>query len=520
MEKEKYTGEVLKMKYQNPIVPGYNPDPSICRVGDTFYLVNSTFEFFPGVPVYESRNLVNWKMIGHVLDRESQLPLTGCSPSGGIFAPTIRYHDGLYYMITTNVNVMFASGKTGNFIVHAKDPAGPWSEPVWVDQFGIDPSLFWDDDGKCYFCGTGQGIVLFQVDPITGERLSEKKTISNGSGGKCPEGPHIYKKDGWYYLMLAEGGTEFGHMETIARSKNIDGPYEFRPGGPLLTCRDETGNGNPIQCTGHADLVDDANGNWWVVCLGTRPIGPMAHHLGRETFLAPIFWEDGWPYMVNQGVMKMEMEAELPKAETVTAASDDIHADFTAMKCIHCLPKNFTWLRNPVMENYQIRNGLHLRGTDQRLSTPNTTPSWLGIRQTQMKTETIAVLQADIPEGASAGLTAYGIHTHHYDVLITRRYGKLYAQLRKHLYDMEMVTSEIPLDDCETVSLKIVSDKTWYTFSVLAGEAWITLGTAYTIGLATEVTENMTFTGTFLAIFAEGGEAVFKSFDYRARWAI
>ena len=162
------------MQYRNPIVPGYNPDPSICRAGDTFYLVNSTFEFFPGVPVHASKNLVNWELAGYVLDRESQLPLTGCNPSGGIFAPTIRYHDGMYYMITTNVNRMFGKGEPGNFIVHAENPAGPWSEPAWIDQMGIDPSIFFDDDGSCWYTGTGQGehgqgIVCFKLDPMTGE---------------------------------------------------------------------------------------------------------------------------------------------------------------------------------------------------------------------------------------------------------------------------------------------------------------------------------------------------------------
>ena len=264
------------MQFRNPIIPGYNPDPSITRVGDTFYLVNSSFEFFPGVPIRESKNLVNWAFTGYVLDRESQLPLDGSRPSGGIFAPTIRYHDGMFYMITTNVNLM----PTGhpNFIVHAEDPAGPWSEPAWISQVGIDPSIFFDDDGSCWYTGTGddgngrQGIVCFKLDPMTGEILSDKKIISHGSGGKCPEGPHLYKKDGWYYLMLAEGGTEFGHMETIGRSRTIDGPYEFCPNGPILTARDDNGNGSPIQCTGHADIVDDANGNWWHP--PDRPDGP------------------------------------------------------------------------------------------------------------------------------------------------------------------------------------------------------------------------------------------------------
>ncbi len=515
------------MLYRNPIVPGFHPDPSICRVGDTFYLVNSSFEFFPGVPLRKSRDLVHWEQLGHVLDRESLLPLEKASPSSGIFAPTIRYHDGLYYMITTHVNIMFGSGKTGNFIVHAADPAGPWSEPVWVDQFGIDPSLFWDDDGRCYFCGTGQdeafggqGIVFFEIDPLTGAILSEKKFISHGSGGKCPEGPHIYKKDGWYYLMLAEGGTEYGHMETIARSRSITGPYEFSPCGPLLTCHCRRGEG-PIQCTGHADLVDDANGNWWVVCLGTRPIGPWAHQLGRETFLAPLFWdEDGWPHMANEGVMKMEFDAPLPAAETVTPVSDDIHIDLTAVNGIGGLPVECTWLRERTAENYRFENGLVLHGTEQRLSDVNASPTWLGLRQTQHRICTTAILNADIAEGTVAGLSAYYMHTHHYDILLTRREGRLYAQLRRRLYDMELVSAETELPACESVTLQVCSDRSVYTFSVAAdGGESVTLGTGMTIGLCTETTEHNTFTGTFLALFAENGDARFRRLDYTAEWA-
>ena len=502
------------MQYQNPIIPGFHPDPSICYDGNFYYLVTSTFEFFPGVPVFRSENLVNWTLIGHVLDRESQLPLTGCRPSGGIYAPTIRFHDGMFYMITTNVS------EIGNFIVHATSPEGPWSDPAPIDQGGIDPSIFFDDDGSCWYTGTtytvnGQGIVFFRLDPMTGDILSEKKVISRGSGGKCPEGPHIYKKDGWYYLMLAEGGTEFGHMETIARSRNIDGPYEFNPAGPLLTARGYNATGYPIQCTGHADLVEDENGNWWVVSLGTRPIGPMAHHLGRETFLGRIDWVDDWPVMRNDGLMQLEADFDLPRAETVRPVCDDIHCNFTTLDK---LPADFAWLRNPVLDHYKLtEKGLLLYGTDQLLSTPNTSPTFTGIRQTQFDTCSQAVLSTEIPEGCSAGITAYGIHSHHYDLLITRRYGKLYARLRKHLYDMEMIACEIPLpDDTQSVILRITSDRNEYTFAVDAGKGLITLGNAMTIGLATEVTEMMTFTGTFIGLFAENGLAKFKTFDYKA----
>ena len=208
--------------YRNPIIPGFHPDPSVCRVGDTFYLVNSSFQYFPGVPIFQSKDLVHWQQIGNVLDRESQLPLKGASSWLGIYAPTIRYHEGTYYMITTNV------GNGGNFMVTAKDPRGPWSEPIWLKQEGIDPSLYFEN-GKCYMVSNpGDAIWLCEINPQTGEQLTKSKKLWQGDGGRYPEGPHIYKKDGYYYLLISEGGTALAHRLTIARSKNKIGRASCR----------------------------------------------------------------------------------------------------------------------------------------------------------------------------------------------------------------------------------------------------------------------------------------------------
>lgn len=203
--------------FHNPIIPGYHPDPSICRVGDRFYLVNSSFQYFPGVPLYESRDLINWQLKGNVLNRASQLNLEGASSWTGIYAPTIRYNNGMFYMITTNV------GHGQNFLVTAKSPEGPWSEPVWLKQGGIDPSLYFEN-GRCYMVSNpNNGITLCEINPQTGEQLTESKVIWRGTGGRYPEGPHIYKKDGYYYLLISEGGTELAHRLTIARSRSIYG---------------------------------------------------------------------------------------------------------------------------------------------------------------------------------------------------------------------------------------------------------------------------------------------------------
>lgn len=221
--------------YENPIIKGFNPDPSVCRAGDDYYLVTSSFQYFPGVPLYHSKDLVNWEQIGHVLSRESQLPLKEARSWNGIYAPTIRYNNGKFYMITTNVT------SNGNFIVTATDPRGAWSEPILLDIPGIDPSLFWDDDGRCYYCGAADGITFCEINPDTGEKLSTPKTIWYGTGGRYPEAPHIYKKDGWYYLMIAEGGTEFAHGVTIARSRKGKHPLsQFRDSRWIYRCHDRS----------------------------------------------------------------------------------------------------------------------------------------------------------------------------------------------------------------------------------------------------------------------------------------
>ena len=273
--------------YHNPVIPGFHPDPSICRVGGDYYLVCSSFEYFPGVPVFHSRDLVNWRQIGNVLDRPSQLDLpAGAGSSGGIYAPTLRHHDGRFWMITTNVN------GTGQLVVTSTDPAGPWSDPTPIDLPRIDPDLAWDDDGTCW-CTTS-GVQTARIDPETGTVLEGPLPVWSGTGMQHPEAPHLYRIGDWWYLMVAEGGTHLGHCVSIARARSPRGPYEAAPNNPILSHRSSD---RPVQATGHADLVQAADGSWWMVLLGIRPRGsfPGWHVLGRETFLAPVQWVDGWP---------------------------------------------------------------------------------------------------------------------------------------------------------------------------------------------------------------------------------
>ncbi|MEZ5072948.1 MAG: glycoside hydrolase family 43 protein [Bacteroidales bacterium] len=278
--------------YRNPTLPGFYSDPSVCRVGDDYYLISGTFEYFPGVPVFHSKDLVNWEQIGHCLHRPGQLP-----EGINIFAATIRHHEGTFYMITTNL-----SGRRGNFYVTATDPAGPWSDPIFLEEVGgIDPDLFFDDDGKVYVVSST--FVLNEIDIKTGDILVQGPKVWNGTGGRYAEGPHIYKKDGLYYLMAAEGGTEEAHMETIARSHNIWGPYTENPANPILAHANAAGQGNPIQGVGHADIIQAHDDSWWIVFHGYRTIrqGERTSWAGRPVWLRVTWPKNGWPVVNGNG---------------------------------------------------------------------------------------------------------------------------------------------------------------------------------------------------------------------------
>lgn len=306
---------------KNPILSGFYPDPSICRVGNDFYIVNSSFVYAPGVPIFHSRDLAHWEQIGNILESKEQLQVEKSEISRGIFAPTIRYHEGLFYMITTNVSY------GGNFIVTAKNPEGPWSEPYYLGEeaIGIDPSLFFDDDGRCYYCGTRPNpegvryngdweIWVQELDLKSMKLVGESMAIWKGAvkGVIWPEGPHIYKIGEYYYLMHAEGGTGPEHSISVARSKKLFQWFEGCPRNPIFTHRN-LGMDYPVVYAGHGDLVDDGYGNWYVVMLASRPCKKHSS-MGRETFLAKVIWENGWPVIAPQ-VGRLEDFVEIPLEE-------------------------------------------------------------------------------------------------------------------------------------------------------------------------------------------------------------
>lgn len=285
-----------------PIIPGFHPDPSICRVGDDYYVATSSFEYVPGVPIHHSRDLSAWTLVGHALDAAAVNAAPGAAgASSGIYAPTLRHHDGQFFLITTSI----ADMDRGHLITRASDPAGPWTAPVYVDgAVGIDPDLAWDASGTCYLTWADPRVdIIFQatVDPVAGRLLEEPYELTRGSGYADPEAPHLYKRDGWWHMLLAEGGTSIAHRITAFRSRSPRGPFEPHPDGPILS---HGGLDEVVQATGHGDLVQRADGSWAMVYLGIRRRGafPGFHTNGRETFARRIEWRDDWPVVTDEGV--------------------------------------------------------------------------------------------------------------------------------------------------------------------------------------------------------------------------
>lgn len=364
---------------RNPILAGFHPDPSICRAENRYVLAVSTFAWFPGVTLYESRDLARWTCIGSVLTRESQLPLAGADISEGIFAPTIRYYGGVFYLITT-----LMPGNR-NFLCTARDPRGPWSEPILLqDAPGIDPSLFFDTDGTAWVVGQrnreggeyfGDCVIwLRQLDLDTLQITGPETVLSRGFQRHAvwPEGPHLYRRGDWYYLIHAEGGTAFHHSVMAARSRNIRGPYEYARTNPILTHR-HLGEHFPVQCVGHADLVEDGEDSWHLVCLGCRPENGYTLR-GRETFLAAVAFEDGWP-VVNPGIGRLEQIVDLPGAETA----------------VEIEPENWTFQEKDLPLDF-----LSLRRPWQRFASLTDRPGWLRMKAGEPLTSRGAVSLAAV----------------------------------------------------------------------------------------------------------------------------
>jgi xylan 1,4-beta-xylosidase len=500
------------MRFRNPIIPGFYPDPSICRVGKDYYLVNSSFEYFPGIPIFHSTDLISWQQIGHCITRTEQIDFSKTHLVGGIFAPTIRYNQGIFYVISTMVDIQ------KHFIVTATDPVGEWSNPIWIDQDGIDPSLAFLHDNSALltwamnFNGS-PSIMQSAIDLETGNLTSPVKGIWTGTGGASPEGPHLYQIFDRYYLMIAEGGTEYGHMVTIARSDSPWGPFESYPHNPILSHRSLN---HPIQATGHADLIQAHNGTWWSVMLGIRPVGyPPCYHIGRETFLAPVTWnDDKWPILGNEGRIELEMDA--PAFADTQISTKTLRDDFDQS----ILPHYWNFIRTPHHTDWSIteRQGwLFLRCVPQTLDDP--VPAFVGRRQQHLNCDARVLMDFEPQqEGDEAGMTAIMNAHHHYEIAVIQQNGKRSLIARRRIGSLHAIVAQQELPD-GPVELSIHATPTTYTFSwlSLSGQRQM-LAECETRYLSTEVAGG--FTGVYFGMYATAnGEqtnsaAYFDWFEY------
>jgi xylan 1,4-beta-xylosidase len=420
--------------FSNPILSGFYPDPSICRVGSDYYLVTSTFSYFPGIPIFNSKDLVNWKLIGYAMHRPEQLNTNGLGVSRGIFAPAIRYHQGIYYVTCTLVD------KGGNFVVTARIPEGPWSNPVWIPQVnGIDPSLFFDENGKSYLVYNSippnnkplyQGhrtIRMYEFDIKNLKVIGEERILINGGVDitKKPvwiEAPHIFQKKGFYYLIAAEGGTADQHSEVVFRSKNVEGPYLPYEDNPILTQRHLNPKRiNAITSAGHADFVETNSGDWWAVFLGCRPYPPVEknyYNTGRETFLAPVKWIDGWP-VINPGFEEVQYYYSYPIQPLVKTNSIPYSGNFKIRDEFDTDSLNLNWqfLRTPQERWYDLSTRKGYLGIQPRPEScaDSANPSFLGHRQQHLRDAASVALdfQAET-ENEKAGLLVFQNEKHFY----------------------------------------------------------------------------------------------------------
>ncbi|PKV82958.1 glycoside hydrolase family 43 protein [Streptomyces sp. TLI_146] len=488
----------------NPVIPGFHPDPSICRVGDDYYLVCSSFEYFPGVPVFHSRDMVHWTQIGNALDRPSQLRLPSDSPSsGGIYAPTLRHHDGRFWLIVTNV----AHGE-GNLLFTATNPAGPWSEPIRLPGVhGIDPDIAWDEDGTCY-C-TVAGVSQVRIDPLTGLTSGPSQHLWSGTpGALAPEAPHLYRIGASWYLLIAEGGTERGHGVSIARGRTPSGPFEPCPANPILTHR---GTSHPIQNTGHADLVQAPDGSWWMVLLGVRPQGgtPGWHVLGRETFLAPVDWVDGWPV-----VGELSTEQPAPGWPLKPGPDTPVRDDFDHTE-LH--PRWISVRERParLCTTVERPGWLTLRAAGSSLDEPDAV--FVGRRQQHLSCRVRTLID---PAQGRGGLAVRLDERHHYEIEAAAGVVKVFARigpLRPEAAALRVPDGPVilgveitphPPQDARTGPdlLSFGVEEADGTLTVLA-----TLEGRY---LSTEVAGG--FTGRVIGMYASAGTVHFDWFDYES----
>ena len=474
--------------FKNPILAGGYPDPSICKVGDAFYLVNSSFEYFPGLPIHKSTDLINWELIGHGLHRESQasstVNLVDVQSNGGIHAPTIRYNKGVYYIISTNVYYDAEINKTDmvNFIITANNPAGPWSDPIHIEGApGIDPDLFFDDNGRVWYVGNqapenpsfdGEGeIWLQELDLNEYSLIGERHLLWRGAcGGVWAEGPHMYKKDGKYYLIIAEGGTSFNHAVMVAMSEKIEGPYISNPRNPILTSR-HLSYDNWVNSTGHGDIVELDDGRYYMVILGIRNEINRGSNMGRETFIAPLSWErepfewkenkDLWP-VVSPISGKVEKENEVIFTNSTQINSYNFRDDFNSKT----LGLKWNFRRLPLENIYSLdkREGFLRIFSNQNIIKERHRAALMGFKQNQTNFEYFTSMNFN-PENnkSEAGISIFQKDDNYLNFTVVKKDGNFFIKVSAYNNNKLILKDEQLIPDYKgKIKLKISSEEGEY----------------------------------------------------------
>lgn len=516
------SARVGKEQYRNPILQGFYSDPSTTRVGEDYYLVSSTFAYFPGLPIFRSRDLVNWTQIGNAIDRPTQLDFTGLRLSRGVFAPQISHHGDLFYILNTCVDC------GGNFLITAKDPSGPWSDPVWLPQVdGIDPSLFFDDDGRAWIVNNGppvgtprydghRAIWIQQFDPVTQKTFGPRAVLVDGGVDPSTrpiwiEGPRLLKREGRYYLTAAEGGTAEGHSQVVLRADSVTGPYVPYADNPILTQRDLPKNRPmPITSAGHADLFQTPKGDWWATFLAVRPYGDDLYNTGREAFLLPVEWKDGWPVILKHGVAvpyvaKRPDLPPQPPAPQPTSGAFHVRTEFDGTT----LPPDWMMLRNPRERWWRLDRGdLVLAARTQGIG-DMANPSFLGRRQQHLnasaETEMLFTPRRD---GDRAGMVVLQNDDYYYFLGVVREGGRNLVRLEKRAGPKDprngvaLASVPLPLAPGKPIQLGIDAHGGAYDFRyALTPGAWQSLKTGMdgTI-LSTKVAGG--FVGAVMGVYA------------------
>lgn len=539
----KVTGFTLAESYKNPIRTGFYPDPSIIRVGEDYYMVNSSFIFFPCIPVSHSKDLIHWEIIGHAITNPDWAYLDELEGGRGYWAPDISYYKGRYYICAT-----YRLNDTGTvyrrqMVVSAEKPEGPYSEPVFLDEDGIDPSIFTDDDGRRYML-LNRGARIFEISEDATRQIGPASLLFYGDQKRAPEGPHLLKKDGYYYLFEAEGGTGMGHRITVSRAKTLFGVYEPCPYNPIMRQQDE---GAAIQRCGHGKPVQAGNGEWYMVYLCGRPLkeegteGAACTILGRETALDPITWTaDGWP-IVNQlkgpsalqkkplpyaGMSRCTKTASqtLPAACTGAAVSTDILTDTNLFGENNTLTPDWVTPRPPIKGGISMQEGiLRLQGSSLPLSDVGARNILLRRQEHFSFVAETEMAVKEMEEGQEAGLVCYYDENTWVSCALYKEQGRLFVRVQEHIGDNDYFHGKKEIvSKMQTIKFRVDTRKLARTFSFDAGEGWQEAAALLNVYYLCDegLKKGKRFTGAMVGVFGVSGEKTtvfeFLNFAYKS----